>query len=71
MSVRSEPWCRAISTIPFVGVISCSYYYAYLFPAPTADLYHWVTYYWNLNFNDRKITDHVLDHFDRDRYGLR
>jgi hypothetical protein len=38
---------------------------------PKEELEHWIWYYWNLGFPDTKIADHVLDHFDRDKFGLR
>lgn len=39
--------------------------------APRTELEHWISYYWHLGFADTKIADHALDHFNRDKYGLR
>ena len=39
--------------------------------APRSELDRWVSYYWHLGFPDTKVADHVLDHFDRNVYGLR
>jgi hypothetical protein len=30
-----------------------------------------VSYYWGLGLNDKKIVEHMLDHFDQSLYGLR
>jgi hypothetical protein len=38
---------------------------------PKDELERWIRYYWTLGFPDTKIADHVLDHFDRDKFGLR
>lgn len=38
---------------------------------PKEDLQRLVKYYWILGMNEKKIVDHVLDHFDRSKYGFR
>jgi hypothetical protein len=43
----------------------------YTVALPKEELERWIRYYWTLGFPDTKIADHVLDHFDRDKFGLR
>ncbi|KAJ7107132.1 hypothetical protein C8R44DRAFT_637746, partial [Mycena epipterygia] len=38
---------------------------------PDSELLPWIRYYWTLNIKDTKMPDHILDHFDREKYGLR
>ncbi|KAE9383395.1 hypothetical protein BT96DRAFT_1009240 [Gymnopus androsaceus JB14] len=39
-------------------------------PQPEDELHQWIHYYWHLGFNDKKIAEHVLDHFNKQEYGL-
>ncbi|KAM6490784.1 hypothetical protein JOM56_013747 [Amanita muscaria] len=36
---------------------------------PRNELRRWIQYYWHLGFTDPKIAEHVMDHFDREKYG--
>lgn len=38
---------------------------------PKEEFHYWIKYYWTLGMNEKKIVDHVLDHFDRSKYGFR
>ncbi|KAH7870716.1 uncharacterized protein C8R40DRAFT_1056282, partial [Lentinula edodes] len=37
---------------------------------PRSDLLRWVHYYWHLGFSDKDIANHVMDHFNREEYGI-
>ncbi|KAJ4464609.1 hypothetical protein C8J55DRAFT_566711 [Lentinula edodes] len=39
-------------------------------PQPRSDLLRWVHYYWHLGFSDKDIANHVMDHFNREEYGI-
>ncbi|KAJ7573049.1 hypothetical protein C8J56DRAFT_527864 [Mycena floridula] len=40
-------------------------------PIPPAEgLDHWIQVYWKLGFNDKLIASHVIDHFDKNLYGI-
>ncbi|KAG6875146.1 hypothetical protein C0993_010596, partial [Termitomyces sp. T159_Od127] len=37
---------------------------------PTEELHGWIKYYWNLGYSERIIVEHVMDHFDKSKYGF-
>ncbi|KAF8056048.1 hypothetical protein FPV67DRAFT_1566782 [Lyophyllum atratum] len=37
---------------------------------PEEELHKWVRYYWRLGLSEKKIVEHVLDHFDKAQYGF-
>ncbi|KAF5377829.1 hypothetical protein D9615_006831 [Tricholomella constricta] len=39
--------------------------------SPEEDLYHWVRRYWGFGLSDKKIVEHTLEHFDKEKYGFR
>ena len=39
--------------------------------APQDSMDPWIRFYWRMGFDDKKLADNVLDHFDREQYGLR
>jgi hypothetical protein len=45
--------------------------YSLLIARPASELYRWIHYYWHLGFSDKEIASHVLDHFDREKFGIR
>ena len=59
LHVCSSPICALANSLPLT------------ISAPEDELHSWVKYYWHLGFSDKDIVEHVLDHFDKSKYGLR
>jgi len=38
--------------------------------APLADIEHWIKTYFNLRLTDGEIVEHLIEHYDTDKYSL-
>ena len=39
-------------------------------PAPLADIEDWIKTYFNLRLTDGEIVEHLIEHYDTDKYSL-